>query len=324
MSDMIEVFKDPSIMEAHLKVTMVNAHGQEEAGSDANGVFRDALSAFWSAFENSCTVGEDERIPVIRHDFQAPEWEGIARLLVKGFYQLNFFPVKLNRAFLIATLYGESEVSQQVLVDSFLAYLSRDERALVVHALNGTLEDEHRDEWLDFLDRFGCKRVPKPEQCRDTILEIAHKEQIQACQYIIDCWHEPFHSLKTAIFNTTELVNLLNRAIPTNKKVIDLLEVMPEPQNNGQRDAISYLKRYLRGLDNERLMKVLRFLTGANVICVDKINVTFTCLDGFERRPIAHTCAPSLELPSTYQNFPEFRQEMNNIIDSEFWEMDIA
>lgn len=60
MSDMIEVFKDRSVMEARLKVTMINAHGQEEAGSDENGVFRDALSAFWSAFENSCTVGEDE------------------------------------------------------------------------------------------------------------------------------------------------------------------------------------------------------------------------------------------------------------------------
>lgn len=56
-----------------------------------------------------------------------------------------------------------------------------------MHALNGSLEDEHSDEWLDFLDRFGCKRIPKPEQCRDTISEIAHKEQIQACQYIIDC-----------------------------------------------------------------------------------------------------------------------------------------
>jgi len=324
MSDMIEVFKDPSVVEARLKVTMVNAHGQDESGSDENGVFRDALSAFWSAFENSCTVGEDERIPVIRHDFQSPEWEAIARILVKGFYQLNFFPVKLNQAFLIATLFGESEVSQEVLLNSFLSYLSRDERALIEHALKDSLKEEHRVEWLDFLDRFGCKRVPKPEQIRDTILEIAHKEQIQACQYIIDCWHEPCRSLKPVIFNVTELVNVLSRAIPTNKKVIDLLEVIPEPQNNGQRDAISYLKRYLRGLDTERLMKVLRFLTGASVICVDKINVSFTCLDGFERRPVAHTCAPSLELPSTYRNFPEFRQEMNSILDSEFWEMDIA
>ena len=201
MSDMIEVFKDTSILAAQLKVKIVNA--REEARTDENGVFRDAMSAFWTTFENSCTVGEDEGIPVIGYDFQAPEWEAIARLLVKGFRQLNFFPVNLNRAFLIATIFGEREVTEKVLLDSFLAYLSRDERALVVDALNGTLEDEHIDEWLDFLDRFGCKRVPKPEQCRDTILEIVHNEQIQACQYIIDCWHE---------YGT--LFNLLDNYIP--------------------------------------------------------------------------------------------------------------
>ena len=52
MSDMIEVFKDPSIMAAQLTVKMVNAHGQEDPGTDENGVFRDALSAFWTTFEN--------------------------------------------------------------------------------------------------------------------------------------------------------------------------------------------------------------------------------------------------------------------------------
>lgn len=32
----------------------------------------------------------------------------IARILVKGLYQLNFFPAKLNQAFIIATLFGEN------------------------------------------------------------------------------------------------------------------------------------------------------------------------------------------------------------------------
>jgi len=221
-------------------------------------------------------------------------------------------------------MFGENEVSQQVLLDSFLAYLSKDERDLVLGALENTLVDDQTDEWIDFLDRFGCKRVPKPEETKGTILEIAHKEQIQAGQYIIDCWNKPFCSLKTSIPNSTELGNIFKRAIPTNKKVIDLLKVVPKPQNNAERDAISYLKRYLRGLDAETLRKVLRFLTGANVICVKKISVTFTQLDGFGRRLIPHTCGPTLELPSTYQNFPEFRQEMNSIIDSSFWDIDIA
>ena len=69
-----------------------------------------------------------------------------------------------------------------MLIGSFLAYLAKDERALVMHAPEGTLKDEHTDEWLDFLDRFGSRHIPKPEEYRDTILEIAHKAQIQAGQ----------------------------------------------------------------------------------------------------------------------------------------------
>lgn len=95
---------------------------------------------------------------------------------------------------------------------------------MVENALRHSLNDEQSEEWLDFLDRFGCKRVPTPEQIRDIILEIAHKEQIQAGQDIIDCWHVPCRSLKTVIFNVSGLVNVLSRAIPTNKKVIDPLK----------------------------------------------------------------------------------------------------
>lgn len=322
MRDLIDIFKDPSVLEVQLKITMINCFGKEENASDVNGVFRDALSEFWRCFEESCTVGESGRIPVIRHDFQAPEWEAIGRILVKGFCQLNFFPIKLNRAFLIATLFGEQALMQHDLLDSFLAYLSKDEQTLVSSVLNGNLDDDQADEWLDFLQRFGCKRVPRLENRRDILLEIAHKELIQAGQYIIDCWRKPLCQLKTAIPNITDLQIVYNRAVPTPKKVIDLLRATPAASN--QIEALSYLKRYIRGLDDEKLGKVLRFFTGASVICVDKIRVSFTHLEGSQRRPIAHTCGPCLELPATYEKYPEFRCEMNNIIDSGFLDMDFV
>lgn len=48
------------------------------------------LSAFWNSFYDSCTNGEDERIPVIRHDFQVTEWEAIVKI-VKEYQQVGFF-----------------------------------------------------------------------------------------------------------------------------------------------------------------------------------------------------------------------------------------
>ena len=102
---MIENFKDKSIMQTPIKVVMINSFGREELGVDDGGVLRDALSAFWSSFYDSCTVGEDERVPVVRHDFKEEEWEAIARILVKGHSEVKFFPVKLNKVFMFATLF---------------------------------------------------------------------------------------------------------------------------------------------------------------------------------------------------------------------------
>ncbi|GAA6091618.1 uncharacterized protein LOC113078290, partial [Tachysurus ichikawai] len=50
--------------------------------------------------------------------------------------------------------------------------------------------------------------------------------------------------------------------------------------------------------------------TGSDVICVEDIQVIFTPLEGLSRRPIAHTCGPTLELPSTYNSYPDLRAKM--------------
>ena len=54
---------------------------------------------FGTLFKDSCSNGEDERVPVIRHDLQFAEWEAMARIIVKGYPQVGFFPIKLGKAF---------------------------------------------------------------------------------------------------------------------------------------------------------------------------------------------------------------------------------
>lgn len=168
--DMINLFKDKAVVDTTLNVVMFNSFGKEEDGLDNSGVFLDALSAFWNSFYDSCTNGEDERVPAIRHDFQVAEWEAIATIIVKGYQQVGFFPIKLGKAFTITCLFGEEAVKEDLLLESFLAYLSSDERELVNLSLNGKLEEEQENEWLDLLERFDCKTVPKVKQVKDVVL----------------------------------------------------------------------------------------------------------------------------------------------------------
>ena len=94
-----------------------------------------------------------------------------------------------------------------------------------------------------------------------------------------------------------------------------------DPQNNSSRGAIEFLKRFVRRIDTGQLKSFLRYVTGADVICVPCISVQFSTLHGLARRPIAHTCGSVLELPSTYDTFPELREEFNNILAKAKWKM---
>ena len=179
MKDMISLFKDKAVVDTALNVVMINSFGKEEDGLDNSGVFLDELSAFWNSFYDSCTNGEDERVPVIRHDLQVAEWEAMARIIVKGYRKVGFFPIKLGKAFTTACLFGEEAVKEDLLLESFLAYLSSDERELVNLSLNGKLDEEQENEWLDLLERFDCKTVPKAKQVKDVVLCLQAKVLIQ-------------------------------------------------------------------------------------------------------------------------------------------------
>ena len=77
---------------------------------------------------------------------------------------------------------------------------------------------------------------------------------------------------------------------------------------------MGHLKRYVKTLGRKALGRFLHFVTGINVIACDSIEVIFTSLDGFQRRPVARTCGPSLELPCTYQSFSELAEEFISVM----------
>ena len=60
------------------------------------------------------------------------------------------------------------------------------------------------------------------------------------------------------------------------------------------------------------------------MMCIKELRVSFVNLDGLAQRPVAHTCGCVLELPVTYESFPQFREEMNDVLNSWYWGIDIA
>ncbi|XP_023808456.1 uncharacterized protein LOC111946974 [Oryzias latipes] len=310
MDELITQFKDPSLLTCPLKFSFI-----DEIGADADGVSRDVYSAFWTEFLDSAAEGQDMRVPLLSPKWQEEEWKSVGRILVKGFLDHGYFPSRLAPAFTVALVFGEHLVSPDLLFESLLFYISPEERDLVNKALLEDLLGEEHEELLDLLDRVGAKFIPTRENLKAVLLNVAHKLIIQQPKYALDKMSEVARTTFAHVFKSQlKIQEMYENMTPTPRKVLKLLDANPTTQAESQ--SLRYLQQYIRGLDQAGLRRFLRFTTGSDVLCVTKIEVLFTPLDGVARRLVAHTCGPVLELPWTYLSFPELRVELDNILSS--------
>ena len=87
---------------------------------------------------------------------------------------------------------------------------------------------------------------------------------------------------------------------------------MSNPVTEGGRNAFNFLQKFIRGLDSSKILQFLRYTTRMDAMKKGmKIEVTCMKVEGLSSRPIAHTCGPLLEIPSTY---PMLNSEKNLII----------
>ena len=175
------------------------------------------------------------------------------------------------------------------------------------------------------LENFGARQVPGNAERREIILEIAHKELIQHAQFVIDNWKKPTQvglGSMPCFTSIQDITKLYESSLPTVNCVLNLITA--ESQRNAEQDVLSYLKHFICSMDDEKLRKFIWFCPGASMICVDGIKILFNELKGAERRRIAHTCGCVLELPIAYKSFPQFREEINNLFGSQYWDIDIA
>ena len=104
-----------------------------------------------------------------------------------------------------------------------------------------------------------------------------------------------------------------------------ICQIYRKKKKKKEKETLIYFKRYIKGLDDPSLRKLVQFLTGSDVVVVDKIDIAYYKPDNeFCRRPISHTCGPCLELPTTYNNFCELREEFNQVLQRNSWKFDTA
>ena len=125
-------------------------------------------------------------------------------------------------------------------------------------------------------------------------------------------------------FSVNELHSLYLSLSATAEKVLNIIDE-PVESNSNQARVFNYLQQYIGNMRNDEVRRFLRFTTGSSVLIAERISIVFNAQSGLSRHPIAHTCACTLELPSTYASYLEFEQEFNSILmnDEHTWEMHV-
>ena len=317
LADLLAAFIDPDIMnkDIHIKRKLPNGKLEEGEGS---GVLRDCLSEFWGEFYSKCTLGTEVKTPYLSHEYQVHEWQAIARILVMGWTTVRYFPLLLPLPFLEEALYGQSYSS---LTDSFLQYVSKEERKIIELALE-SFESVDKDDLMDVLDAHDCHYLASEDTVAGLISQLAHKTLIQTPMFVIECWRPILKTLADTLY-PQRLVEIVEERVPTPKRVKELLK-FPEQMTALQNTVARHLKRYIGESDSSALKSFLRFCTGADILFGHHISVQFIEMSAFQCRPQAHTCGCYLMLPINYQNYPDLRNDFDLVLRSSIWVMDIV
>ena len=135
--------------------------------------------------------------------------ETVARILVKGWVDLRYFPVSLSPVFMETALFGSYNSDT---VSAFLQYIPESERNILEAALQEFPADS--DELVEILGEYDCKKMPSKANLPQIISEIGHKEIIQKPRFIADCMQPVLKFLRCSLTKTEQAAFLHRRSSP--------------------------------------------------------------------------------------------------------------
>ncbi len=299
-----------------------------EIGVDQGGITRDVFSAFWEYCYSVMFDGSMLLIPMLSPQTDTSLLPILGRMLSHAYLVSGFLPVRVALPCLLKILCGPCvDVPQSLLRDAFLDYISATERVLFKDALSSTMfSAEMQEGLLSTLSRFSCRQIPTPSNLKTCLNQVAEFEFCCKPAAAISKLHSGIPALHSTFWNSQGvegLESLYNLLTVSPKKVIEVLDVS-FAKNPAEERIAGYLVEMIGNMSTVILQRFLRFTTGSSVLIVNSITVEFNRLSGLGRRPCAHTCDCTLELPVAYNNYNDFHTEWMAILNSDdtFWKMD--
>ena len=326
-NDLIKLYSEQAeiVLEYPLQMKFM-----DEIAIDASGVSRDSFSAFFDEAYHHLFDGSSFLHPATHACINMQSFPVLGAVISHAYLAVGVFPDRIAFPCLAAALLGPTTmISDSVMQECFISSLSAHESAMLQNAascVDNRYVPDVESELTSIFANHGVRGIVKPQNLRRLLLQaskytflIKPAAALHMIASGIPKSHIPFWKSMTA----DNLYLLYKTMLLSPSKVLSLL-IEPYTKDETEEKTWFYLRSYIGNMSNDELRRFIRFVTGSFVISVKAITVSFNRLDGFARRPIAHTCSARLELPSTYSSLPEFISEFRSILSDPHysWEMD--
>lgn len=253
--ELLNAYQEDVSVQDTIKIEMVLPNGEIEKADDQGGVFRDTLTEFWNTFYEKCTVGTALKVPYLRHDFGEKQWKAVAKILIKGHSEENYFPIKLAPVFIENCLHQTP--ADNILIDNFKNFVSESDSQAIDAALNNFCDKN--EDILDFFTMYESKWIPKADNVFKLIRDIAHKEMIQKPAFVGKCFMEEFKK-QESFLDISKVRVLYEKLKPTGKNCLAQLKIEDEYMNSTKNEHFLFLKRFIKEGNDQLRSQFLRYV----------------------------------------------------------------
>ena len=270
--------------------------------------------AYQKLFEGATLV-----IPLLHPQSDMAVFPILGKIISHGYLSSGYLPVRIAFPSLIGILLGSTaSIPKQFHVDTLLDYLNMHDREKLKFALDSCscpFSDDITTNLIAILSQLGCRVIPTSENLGEIIEGVAQYEfccKPVAAMTMINSGIPQEHKKFWNDLGISGIKRMYDSLVATPDKVLGLLDVFCT--NKTEERIFGYLKSLIGNMGSDDLRNFLRFTTGSSVCIGKKITITFSSISGLARRPFAHTCSSTLELPVVYNNYFDFSSEWSAIL----------
>ncbi|CAH3188323.1 unnamed protein product, partial [Porites evermanni] len=329
VQDMLQLYKDKGVAEGLLNVNFCN-----EPALDMDGVKREAFTLFWEKVMPLYFDGTTTYVPRISPSIDESVYVTLGRILSHGFVMVGVFPTMINEVFFSILMAGNENVRDDDFLEGFLEFVSCYEslrlRQILEECGSHNLLDPSTNFLVDFLSDFGVTKMPNVNNLKAILVSVAKTELWNKAVMAANAMKQ---GLLEGVYRdlwlpaSSELVSDLYRSLQvTTEKVLSLITVdETSAMTKGQEVVFTYLRKYVRTLNEKELPCFLHYVTGSSALSVTSMKVIFHAHVGNLPHITVHACSSVIDLPSGgYESFTDFRCQMDEVLkNAESWKFSL-